>query len=510
MSVSKSHSVALQGVHGHAVEVEVNLSPGLFSYTTVGLPDAAVRESQERILASLTNAGFDLPVKRITVNLAPADIKKEGSLFDLAIAIAILKAEEIVTADLDSTLFIGELSLDGRVKKVRGGLCAAILAKSMGIKQVIVPTANGEEAAVVEGVDIICVDSLPQTIAYLDGAEKIEPLRVRIEDLFEKAHQSDLDFCDVKGQENVKRALEVACAGGHNILMIGPPGSGKSMMAKRIPSILPDFTFKEAIETTSVHSVSGHLPEGGGIVAGRPFRSPHHTISDAGLIGGGTNPVPGEVSIAHNGVLFLDEMPEFRRNVLEAMRQPLEDGHVTVSRASMSVTFPSRFMLAGAMNPCPCGFFSSPDRECSCNINSVRKYRNRISGPLMDRIDIHVEAPAVKYDELAKEDRLAESSLEIKKRVDKARTIQHKRYAGTTIFCNSQIGPKQIRKYARLDDASKNMLKNAVTKLGLSARAHEKIVKVARTIADLDGKESIGVAHVAEAVHYRTLDREIF
>ncbi len=510
MPVSKVHSAAVYGINAYLVEVEVNLAPGAFYYTTVGLPDAAIRESQERIIAALDNSGFEPPIRKITVNLAPADVKKVGSTFDLPIAIGILVAEELIDSNLDNTMIFGELALDGRVKPIRGALSAAILAKEKGVGRIIVPEDNAKEAAIIEGVEVIGVSSLPQTVEYLTGKLSIMPVTVNVGEVFNSCEEDGPDFSEVKGQGHVKRALEVAAAGGHNFLMIGPPGSGKSMMAKRVPTILPDLTLEEAIETTRVHSISGKLNSGSSLLVKRPFRSPHHTASDVGLIGGGNQiPIPGEVSLANNGLLFLDELPEFKRNVLEALRQPLEDGEVTISRATMSVTLPARFTLAGAMNPCPCGYYTDPGRECACAINAIRNYRNRISGPLLDRIDIHIEAPAIKYQDMIGE-QPGEPSSAIRERVIKARNIQSERFAGSKTYCNARMEGRHLRKHCEIDETCKAILKAAVVKLGLSARAHQKVLKVARTIADLDGERNIGAGHLAEAVQYRSLDRDTF
>ncbi|MBI4827707.1 MAG: YifB family Mg chelatase-like AAA ATPase [Nitrospinae bacterium] len=485
---------------------------GMFHYSTVGLPDAAVRESQGRVLAALANTGFDPPIKRVTVNLAPADVRKEGSMFDLPIALAFLMAEGLLAARPDDAMIVGELALDGRVKPVRGALPAAICAREKKFKRLLVPVENAPEAAIVGGVEVIPIRSLPEAIGYLEGAQQIAPVTVDPMEWFTAGDHDGMDFAEVKGQGHVKRALEVAAAGGHNLLMIGPPGSGKSMMAQRLPTILPDMTFEEALETTKIHSICGKLTMDSPLVAARPFRSPHHTISDAGLIGGGTIPIPGEVSLAHHGVLFLDELPEFKRSALEALRQPLENGDVTISRAAMAVSFPSRFMLAAAMNPCPCGHATNPEKECACTPPLIRKYRGRISGPLMDRIDIHIEAPAVKYAELAQA-APGEPSAAIRERVNAARRRQLERFGRVksrrAVYCNAQMSSRLLRELCPLDAASAAILRTAIERLGLSARAHDKAIKVARTIADLEGAEAIRAEHIAEAAQYRTLDREM-
>lgn len=508
MSLAKVNSMGLNGIDGYIITVEVDISNGLPAFDIVGLPDASVKESKERVKAAIKNTNFICPVKRITVNLAPADRKKEGPLYDLPITIAILSASgQILNDVLNDCAFIGELSLDGTLRPVSGILPMVISAKNFGIKTVFLPVGNANEAAVVDGIDVIAVKTLTDIVKHLNGEEKLEPVSVDIEGIFSKNVEYNIDFSDVKGQKSVKRAIEVAVAGGHNIIMIGSPGSGKSMIAKRIPTILPPLTFEEALETTKIHSVSGILDSDTSLVTLRPFRSPHHTISAIGLIGGGSMPKPGEISLAHNGVLFLDELPEFQRVALEVMRQPLEDGYVNISRINASYTYPSNVLLVASMNPCKCGYYGDPNHECSCTPLQIQKYMGRISGPLMDRIDIHIDVPAVSYDDISSTSR-EEKSEDIKKRVEKARKIQQERYKNEGIFTNSQLSSSQIRKYCRVTPEINEILKSAFSNLGLSARAHDRILKVARTIADLEGKENITINDVAEAIQYRSLDRK--
>ena len=504
-------SSAMLGIDAYIVKVEVDVSGGMPAFSTVGLPDNAIKESRDRVTAAIKNSDFYFPPTRITANLAPADIRKAGSAFDLPIAIGVMGAtNQVNLARLENAIILGELALDGSIRGIQGGLPIAIAAKENGIQDLILPAENAKEAAIVEGVNVYPVTSLAEAAAFLNSEKEIAPESHTLSTHGPKAHPDALlDLLDVKGQEHVKRAIEVAAAGGHNLIMIGPPGSGKTMIAKRIPSILPRLSIDESLETTKIQSIIGILPNDTPLVVTRPYRSPHHTISDAGLIGGGNIPRPGEVSLAHNGVLFLDELPEFRRNVLEVMRQPLEDRQVTISRASASLTYPANFMLVAAMNPCPCGFFSDPTRDCKCSPTQIQNYVSRISGPLLDRIDIQVEVPAVKYAELANET-TGEPSAHVQERVEKARHIQQQRFADTTIHANASMESKQIREYCKIDSQAQELLRVAINQLGLSARAYDRILKVARTIADLERNPHIEAVHVSEAIQYRSLDRNFW
>ena len=510
--ISRILSAAIIGIDAFIVEVETNLEgktiPG---FATVGLPDSAVKESRERVHSAILNSGYEFPLKRITINLAPADIRKEGSAYDLPIAIGILAANGMVSqSKLEDHAILGELALDGSLRPVHGVLSVAWEIRKMRFKGIILPEYNAREAALADGLKVFPVTTLNQTVDFLNNQTDIDPFSVDLNNIFENHRNYSIDFSDVKGQEHAKRALEVAASGGHNILMIGPPGSGKTMLAKRFPTILPNLTLEEALETTKIHSVCGLLEKNGALVAIRPFRSPHHTISDAGLIGGGKLPRPGEVSLAHHGVLFLDELPEFKKNVLEVMRQPMEDGKVTISRALFSITYPANFMLAAAMNPCPCGYYTDPNKQCGCTSQQIQKYLSRISGPLLDRIDIQIEVPAVQYRELASS-KNSEKSEAIRIRVQKAKELQLRRFAErVNLFCNADMQAKDIRKYCQLDPGSQELLKTAITKLRLSARAYDRILKVSRTIADLMDSQHIRPEHISEAIQYRSLDRQLW
>ena len=511
--LSKVFSAATYGIDAYIVTVETHIENQMPAFVVVGLPDSAVRESRERVTAAIKNSGAPFPIKRIIVNLAPADVKKEGSAFDLPMAIGILRALDFITnEELDQCLFIGELALDGTLRPVHGVLPITIEARKQGYAKIILPAENAREAAMVQGIDVFPCISLNEAIDFLNGEHlNLRPYRVDIEEVFRDGQSHNLiDFSDVKGQENVKRALEVSAAGAHNAIMIGPPGSGKTMMAKRIPTILPPLTFEEALETTKIHSITGLLASGQALVTQRPFRSPHHTISDAALVGGGIGMArPGEISTSHNGVLFLDELPEFARNVLEVLRQPLEDGKVTISRSKMSIDYPANFMLLAAMNPCPCGNYGNALKACTCSSMEVQKYMSKISGPLLDRIDIHVECPQVKYQELASK-RAGERSEQIRARVVEARKIQLERFKDHKgLYANANMLSKDITKYCEIDQTCADLMKMAITKLGLSARAYDRILKVSRTIADLAASDSIRPEHISEAIQYRSLDRQM-